>query len=191
MSVKTITADTVIAWVDVETTGLSEHDYLLEVGVILTRGPEAEEIGRTSVLTKPTDHVPAQNIVDQMGEYVHTMHTDSGLIADYLAPDAQLLSYQDAAEHLNGFLDQALGEAGKPLMGGSSITFDRTVLTRTMPAFHDRLHYRSIDMTTVEYFASTILGQVPQVTDGVAHRALGDLEGDVRLFRAVRQALAG
>lgn len=183
---KTITDETVIAWVDVETTGLSATDRLMEIGVILTRGPRAEVVDTISLLTIAATDTREQ-VVGAMGEYVQKMHTESGLIKEYLDPDSTVLFHSQAQDVLVDFIAKHCPEP--PPMGGSSITFDRGVLDRLMPDFHRALHYQSVDMTSIRFFASTVLDDVPQALPSLAHRSINDLKGDIEAFRRIRQAL--
>lgn len=189
MASKTFTNDTLVAWTDIETTGL-DGAAIMEVGVILTRGHELAEIARTSLLTRPDD-MQVPDVVARMDDFVTSMHTRSGLLEEYRAVGAPIHTYSEADRRLAAFMDEHLPEGVKPYLGGASITFDRSLLGPAMPHFYQRLHYRSIDLTSVALFASSVLGRLPVVTaTGVAHRSLGDLEANIAQWRTFRAALA-
>ena len=164
MSFKAFTDDTVVAWTDIETTGLL-NPAIIEVGVAM------------------------------MDDFVTSMHTESGLLGEYQSPDSKSFPYTEADEYLRGFMVSHLGEDARPLLGGSSITFDRSCLEPAMPGFYRLLHYRSIDMTSVSFFVSSILGHLPPVVTGAtAHRSLGDLEENIaqwRVHSAAMRSLTG
>lgn len=187
---KTIGDDTVVAWMDIETTGLDPaRDHILEVGVILTQGPDLTELARAAWLTRPANLTSAQTL-EALGHVPRTMHTESGLITDYQTAGAAVVDYTKADEALRQLLDEYAWDA-KPLMGGSSISFDRSFLARHLPLSYSRLHYRSIDMTSVAYFAGTV-ADLPHIpAQGAAHRALGDLETNICQFRTYRAMLVG
>lgn len=185
---KTLTDDTVVAWLDIETTGLDINcDHILEVGVILTQGPDMAELARASWLTRPDGLSPADTL-GRLNEVTSRMHTESGLVADYRAAASSVLGYSQADTALRAFLDEYAWDA-RPLMGGSSISFDRSFLEQHLPASFSRLHYRSIDMTSVSYFTASVI-PLPQIPpQGTAHRALGDLEQNICQWRAYRAQL--
>jgi oligoribonuclease len=189
MSFKTFTDDSIIAWTDIETTGLIDAE-IVEVGVILTRGHDLDEIARTSTLTRP-DHMQVEEVLALMDDFVVNMHRTSGMLAEYTAEGAPIRTYTEADLLLADFLTEHVPDGVKPYLGGSSITFDRSLLEPNMPDFYRLLHYRSIDMTAVSLFVSSALGFMPEVSTGAtAHRALGDLEENIAQWRADRKAVA-
>lgn len=189
MALKTFTEDSIIAWTDIETTGL-EGAAIIEIGVILTRGHDLEEIARTSILTRPDD-MQVEGVLGLMDDFVVGMHLASGLYAEYTAEDAAIHTYTEADRLLAEFITAHVPDGVKPYLGGSSITFDRSLLGPNMPGFYRLLHYRSIDMTAVSLFVSSALGTMPQVSTGAtAHRALGDLEENIAQWRAYRAVVA-
>ena len=177
------TPETVIAWVDVETTSLDYDSlHVLEVGLIITQGLHLEELYKESFLTIPPGHTQ-ESIVEELDDFITTMHTKSGLIDDYLQADisstisdnANIYHYSVLDEHLRQIIKDTCGDE-KVVMAGNSITFDRTVLSMHFPLFLDSIHYHSMDMTSVSMFVSTLTPHRPQFSTQATHRSLDDLE---------------
>ena len=119
---------TLLAWLDIETTGLDERTgHLLEVAIVITDNDFNEVAEPFSMLVQPTD--PAWK--DDLNDFVTAMHTDNGLIRDLDAGmGTPLPEVEFAAVH---YLQTHCGTEAKPMMGGNSITFDRNWLKHHMP----------------------------------------------------------
>jgi oligoribonuclease len=182
------TDTTVTAWVDIETTGLDiDTDHILEVGVILARGFDMDEIARTSILTKPAG-APVGNTLSQLDSVALRMHEKSGLIEAITGGEHVVYSYLEADDILASFMSEHLGAdpSTRPRMAGSSITFDRMFLMSRLPEFYRRLHHRSDDLTSVTHYLSGLVGsELPSLPgiDEAAHRSLDDLDRDIAYWR--------
>ncbi|KKN41334.1 hypothetical protein LCGC14_0724160, partial [marine sediment metagenome] len=155
-----------LLWLDIETTGLSEHqDLLLEVGMILT-----DEHLR---VTASTSIVIGYNRIRELmtNEFVLDMHKRNGLLdaverSDVTTLRAEQLLLEWVERHsADGFY-----------MAGSGVHFDRRWLTRWMPALVRVWHYRNFDMTTLRYFFE----EEKATSD---HRAIGDLKQNIADLR--------
>ena len=176
-------ADERIVWIDCEMTGLDlGADALVEVACLVTDSD-------LQVLGEGVDVVvrPPQEALDQMGEFVTTMHTESGLLplleggTTLEAAQAQVMAY--VREHVP--------DARKAPLGGNTVSTDRAFLARDMPELEAHLHYRIIDVSSIKeltrrwfpraYFAA------PAKTGG--HRALGDIRDSIAELRYYREAV--
>src|SRR5699024_9051644 len=109
-----------------------------------------------SMVIQPVD--PAWK--DDMNDFVTTMHTDNGLIAEIDAgAGAPIVGVEAAAVR---YLQAFCGTESKPLLAGNSITFDRNWLALHMPKLFAAFHYRSIDVTSIDQFA-TRATQLPNI----------------------------
>ncbi|MGO1851792.1 MAG: oligoribonuclease [Microbacteriaceae bacterium] len=173
-----------IAFVDVETTGLNELvDELLEISaIVVTNDLEPADDGISVVIDPET---PGWR--DSLDEFITTMHTASGLLADIDAGRGVLPGAADrtVAQYLDGHRD------GKPLLfGGNSITLDRNFLRAKAPATFERLHYRSLDGTSIGQYQQRILGlPAPEVNLAKRHRGLSDLHDSIAGLRALRDQI--
>ncbi len=172
-----------IAWIDAEMTGLDPAvDELVEIAVIVTDAdlnPLAEGL---DLVIKPTSEA-----LEQMGDFVHNMHTESGLLPLL----AEGISVDEAQEQVLAYLQELVPEPGKALLAGNSVGQDQRFLRVYMPNVVDHLHYRIIDVSTVKELAKRWYPQIyrgaPEKTGN--HRALGDIEDSIAELAYYRQNL--
>ncbi|MFW6187331.1 MAG: oligoribonuclease [Actinomycetota bacterium] len=172
-----------MVWIDCEMTGLSlEDDALIEVAALVTD----DEL---NVLGEGVDVVirPSEQALAQMGDFVRTMHTTSGLL-DALPSG---LSMEQAQEQVLAYIRQWVPEPGRAPLGGNSVGTDRTFLVRDMPEVVAHLHYRVIDVSTIKelsrrWFPRAYF-QAPPKTGN--HRALGDIRDSIDELRYYRRAV--
>ncbi len=169
-------------WIDCEMTGLDlGADALIEVAVIVT-DYELVPLGEgIDVLIKP----PAAAL-EQMGDYVRSMHSSSGLLDELDGG----LSMAEAQRVVLDHVRSLVSTARTAQLAGNSVGTDKAFLARDMPDLIDYLHYRVVDVSSIKelakrWFPRTFF-QAPQKQGG--HRALADiLESidELRYYRAV------
>ena len=172
-----------LVWIDCEMTGLSlETDALVEVAALVTDYD-------LNVLGDGIDLVikPPQAALDQMNDFVTTMHTTSGLLTELEAG----LSLRDAEEQVLTYVREFVKEPLKAPMAGNTIGTDRAFLARDMTELEGWLHYRVIDVSSIKelsrqwfpraYFAAP--------TKGGNHRALVDIQESIEELRYYRRAV--
>ena len=171
---KQMTTSDPLVWIDCEMTGLDlGADALIEVAVVVTDyelRPLAEGI---DVLIKPSAAA-----LEQMNDYVRTMHTSSGLLAEL----EDGLTMEAARKTV---LDYVTSLVPEPRSGT-----DKAFLARDMPELIEHLHYRIVDVSSLKELAKRwyprTFFHAPKKTGG--HRALADiLESidELRYYRAV------
>ncbi len=76
------------------------------------------------------------------------------------------------------------------VLAGNTVWFDRLILRRHLPDVEARLHYRSIDVSTVNILASTWRPEVIDATPvkNLAHRALGDIRESIKELKHYRKS---
>jgi oligoribonuclease len=171
-----------LVWIDCEMTGLDvEIDELVEVAVVITDF-------HLNILDPGFDIVinPNRSALDNMGEFVRTMHTESGLLE--AIPDGVSLADAEVAvlEYIKKFVP---GENQAPL-AGNTIGTDRTFLARYMPKVDGHLHYRSVDVSSIKELSRRWFPRVyfhaPEKHGG--HRALADILESIRELEYYRRA---
>lgn len=191
----------VIAWIDVETTGLDpDREYLLEISLILTDNELNPVADPVSVLIDPSvegvhpDYKVGSDIARTVDDFIRDMHTSNGLFADL---DAGLGVAPDEADGLIAdAINAAAGEGGKPLLAGNSITLDRNFLEAQAPLTYAALHYRSIDVTSIENdldrdgFAEPIAAW-HAARPKKSHRGADDIRDSIDQLRALRRIRRG
>lgn len=132
-----------LIWVDIETTGLDYFDdHIIEVGFVVT-----------DLYLNPLDTFhsfiwseAAKRRFDGAIELVKNMHNSSGLITSCIQDGKQIAT---VADKLNAWF-QEIGVTKNDPLCGSSVQFDRTMLTRDFPESMELMSYRNIDISTVK-----------------------------------------
>ncbi|MDR1768510.1 MAG: oligoribonuclease [Propionibacteriaceae bacterium] len=172
-----------MVWIDCEMTGLNlETDALIEVAALVTDG-ELNVLGDgIEVVVKPSAAA-----LEQMGDFVRNMHTESGLLPllDGGLPMAE------AEERVLAYVKQFVPEAGKAPLAGNTVGTDRAFLARDMPTLEAHLHYRNVDVSSIKELAARWMPRVyhntPEKTGN--HRALADIAESIEELRYYREAL--
>ena len=172
-----------MVWVDCEMTGLDPARHvILEIATIITdfdltivaRGPELA-IRQSAARMRAMDPWPRKT------------HTASGLL-DRVAGEGVTLA--DAEAQTLRFVRTYCYANSAPLCG-NSVWQDKRFLARYMPAFHDFLHYRIVDVSTVKQLVAHWLPDqqyAPVKTE--THRALADIEESIAELTAYKALLA-
>ena len=172
-----------IVWIDCEMTGLSlEADALIEVAALVTDF-ELNQLGDgVDVVIRPPDAA-----LEQMDDFVRTMHTTSGLLEEL--PGGTTM--EDAQEQVLAYIREWVPEPRKAPLGGNTVGTDRNFLARDMAELESYLHYRIIDVSSIKelsrrwfpraYFAAP--------TKSGGHRALADIRESIAELRYYREAV--
>jgi len=172
-----------LVWIDCEMTGLSlGTDALIEVAALVTDF-ELNVIGDGIDLVIK----PPQAALDQMGDFVTSMHTKSGLLTELDGG----MSLREAEEAILAYVREHVPEPRKAPLAGNSVGTDRAFLLRDMAELESYLHYRVVDVSSIKelarqwypraYFAS------PDKTGN--HRALADIQESIEELRYYRAAV--
>ena len=172
-----------LVWIDCEMTGLDlGADALIEVAALVTDFD-------LNVLGDGVDIVikPPAAALEQMVEFVRTMHETSGLL-EVLEGGTTLA---DAEEQVLAYVREHCPDGSRPPLGGNTVATDRAFLARDMPTLEGFLHYRNVDVSSIKelsrrwypraYFAS------PAKKGN--HRALADIQESIEELRYYREAV--
>ena len=172
-----------LVWIDCEMTGLDlGADALIEVAALVTDFD-------LNVLGEGVDVIikPSQESLDQMVEFVRSMHEKSGLL-DELAGGTTLA---EAEEQVLAYIKEHCPDGSRPPLAGNTVATDRAFLARDMPALESFLHYRIVDVSSIKelsrrwypraYFAAP--------TKRGNHRALADIQESIEELRYYREAV--
>jgi oligoribonuclease len=172
-----------LVWIDCEMTGLDfVADALIEIACVVTDfdlNPLGEGI---DLVIKP----PA-GAVDQMVDFVRTMHEKSGLLAEL----DNGITLEEAESQVLAYVREHCAEGSRPPLAGNTVATDRAFIARDMKALDAFLHYRIVDVSSIKelsrrwypraYFAA------PSKRGN--HRALADIQESIEELRYYRAAI--
>lgn len=163
-----------IVWIDCEMTGLDpDNDGLCEIAVIVTDFDlKPLDAGFEIVIN------PGAAALEQMNDFVRNMHETSGLLPR-IDSGATLA---DAEAQVIAYVDRFVPEGRRPLVAGNTIGMDRRFIAKYMPTLEERLHYRSIDVSTIKELSRRWYPRAyfnaPAKRGG--HRALADIAESIQ-----------
>ena len=172
-----------IVWIDCEMTGLSlEADALIEVAALVTDF-ELNQLGDgVDLVIKP----PAEAL-EQMDDFVRTMHTTSGLLTELDGGTTM----EDAQAQVLAYVREWVPEPRKAPLGGNTVATDRGFLARDMPELEQWLHYRIVDVSSIKELSRRWYPRAyfnaPAKAGG--HRALADIRESIAELRYYREAV--
>jgi oligoribonuclease len=177
-----VQSGTVLAWMDLEMTGLDpDRHTIVEIATLVTDDD-------LSIVAEGPDLVIHQGeaALAEMGEVVTEMHTKSGLLAAVRDSDIAL---EEAGAETLSFLRSHIAQARSVPLCGNSIGTDRRFLARYLPEIEEFLHYRSVDVSTVKELVRRwnpkLLDAAPPKAEG--HRAMDDIRESVEELRYYRE----
>lgn len=170
-----------IGWVDLETTGLNpDYDEILEVALVVTTDELAELLRHQVVLCLPTHGL-------EFSLTVARMHTVNGLLLE--CGESPTTPRQAEQELLSVLINEAF-PPGTLVMGGSTISFDRSFLKRWMPELEAFFHYRNLDVSTLKRCHSMWLPELaPPPMGRDQHRAVPDIEDSIAVAAYYRNTV--
>ncbi|HTL42031.1 MAG TPA: oligoribonuclease [Pseudolysinimonas sp.] len=172
-----------LVWIDCEMTGLDlSVDELVEVAVVITDYDLKPVDDGFSVVIRPD-----QTALDHMGDFVTTMHRDSGLLDEI--PGGKTLA--EAEYEVLEYILKHVPEANTAPLAGNTIGTDRAFLAKFMPRVDSHLHYRSVDVSSIKELSRRwyprVYFQAPTKHGG--HRALADILESIRELEYYRSAV--
>ncbi|GGF57782.1 oligoribonuclease [Marmoricola endophyticus] len=172
-----------LVWIDCEMTGLDlGADALVEVAALVTDFD-------LNVLGDGVDVVirPPEAALEQMDDFVRTMHTTSGLL-DELAEGTTL---RGAEEQVLAYVRAQCPDDARPPLAGNSVATDRGFIARDMSELDALLHYRIVDVSSIKELSRRWFPRAyynaPAKAGG--HRALADIQESIEELRYYREAV--
>jgi len=161
-----------LVWVDLEMTGLNpQQDTMLEIAVMITDNDV------NIIKEGPSQVIHADEvIINRMSDHVKAMHNRSGLI-DRVRESTVTLAH--AQQEIMTFLKQ-YAQPQSPLCG-NSIWSDKSFLINYMPEIINFLHYRIIDVSTINELVLRWYGnnEHAHFQKAKTHRALDDIKESI------------
>lgn len=163
-----------IVWIDCEMTGLNiDSDGLCELAIIVTDFDLKPLHPGFSVVINP-----GPEALESMGDFVRDMHKKSGLLEQIESG----LSLADAESQAIEYVEGLVLDGKRPIVAGNTIGMDRRFINKYLPTFDEKMHYRSIDVSTIKELSRRwhpkTFFEAPKKDGG--HRALADIAESIR-----------
>ena len=172
-----------LVWIDCEMTGLDVvADALVEVAALVTDF-ELNVLGEgVDVIIKPP-----QESLDQMVEFVRSMHEKSGLL-DELASGTTL---EEAEQQVLAYIKEHCPDGSRPPLAGNTVATDRSFLARDRQDLESFLHYRIVDVSSIKELSRRWYPRAyfSAPTKRGNHRALADIQESIEELRYYREAV--
>jgi len=172
-----------LVWIDCEMTGLDlGADALIEVAALVTDFDLNVLGDGIDIIIKP----PAEAL-DQMIDFVRTMHETSGLLEELEGG----VTLAEAEEQVMAYLAAQCPAESRPPLAGNSVATDRGFLARDMPLLDAFLHYRIVDVSSIKELSRR---WYPRAYFGAPtkrgnHRALADIQESIEELRYYRDTV--
>ena len=172
-----------LVWIDCEMTGLDYvSDALIEIACVVTDfdlNPLGEGV---DLVIKP----PAE-AVEQMDDFVRSMHEKSGLITQLDSG----ITVHEAEEQVLAYVREHCTDGSRPPLAGNTVATDRAFISRDMPDLDAFLHYRIVDVSSIKelsrrWYPRTYFAAPAKRGN---HRALADILESIEELRYYRAAV--
>jgi oligoribonuclease len=171
-----------LVWIDCEMTGLDPaKDVLLEIATIITNY-DLEIIATGPVIAIKTSEAR----LAKMDAWNQSTHGASGLL-DRVRTEG--VSVAEAEEQTLKFVKRYCYAKTAPLCG-NSIGQDKRFLAKYMPALHDYLHYKVVDVSSIKVLVNEWYeGRYASPPKQERHRALDDIQESIAELRYYRETV--
>ena len=182
-----------LLFLDVETTGVTNKDSILEVAWFVTNDDGSNRREEHSQVIGVTEHGRARVIDNQ---HVHAMHRRSGLFDELedISDDVYDHTLEDVRRHLRQ-LHQREGRRALVELAGFSVHFDARMLLAAWRASDWSSAtgggYRYLDVSSVTRAVLEATGIDVRPATEVAHRALADCDAAHQTYLAALATIAG
>ena len=163
-----------LAWIDLEMTGLDpDLHVIVEIATLITDD-------QLNLIAEGPDLVisATEEQLKKMDPVVVEMHTKSGLLDEI---KASKITLEEAGSQTLFFLMEHITKKGTVPLCGNSIGTDRRFLAKWLPEIENFLHYRSVDVTSIKELGKRwfpkVTGAAPEKNGG--HRAMDDIKASL------------
>jgi oligoribonuclease len=172
-----------LVWIDCEMTGLDYvADALIEIACVVTDF-DLNPLGRgiDLVIEPPAD------ALEQMDDFVRTMHERSGLLTELHTG----ITLKDAEQQVLAYVREHCADGSRPPLAGNTVGTDRAFISRDMPDLDAFLHYRIVDVSSIKELSRRWFPRAYFAAPAKRgnHRALADILESIEELRYYRAAV--
>ena len=130
---------------------------------------------------------PPAEAVEQMDEFVRSMHEKSGLLAQLDSG----ITLADAEEQVLAYVREHCADGSRPPLAGNTVATDRAFIARDMTDLDAFLHYRIVDVSSIKELSRRWYPRVYFASPAKRgnHRALADILESIEELRYYRAAI--
>ncbi|HEY3530850.1 MAG TPA: oligoribonuclease [Nocardioides sp.] len=172
-----------LVWIDCEMTGLDYvADALIEIACVVTDFDLNPLGDGVDLVIKP----PAE-AVEQMVDFVRSMHEKSGLLSQLDSG----ITLQEAEQQVLAYVREHCDEGSRPPLAGNTVATDRAFIARDMSELDAFLHYRIVDVSSIKELSRRWYPRVYFNSPAKRgnHRALADILESIEELRYYRAAI--
>lgn len=173
-----------LIWLDLETTGLEPAScHILEIAAM--QADFDRPFTPSLLLNKALFNKMSQEKKARLHPDVQEMHTKNGLFEDCFTSNITL---SEVEEWLCTLFPQEADKEERPILAGSTISFDHEFIKVHMPQFAKRLSYRQYDVSAIKLFCQSL--GMPKFEKKETHRALPDIRESIAHAEACAEWLS-
>ena len=170
-----------LVWIDLEFSGLNPvNDVILEIATIVTDSNLSVIAEGPNLAIFQTD-----DILNNMDEWNTSHHGKSGLIEKCRNSHH---THESAEKKTLEFVQQYCDKKTSPLCG-NSIHQDRRYLYKYMPLLSKFLHYRNIDVSSLQELVHRWASDIKIPRKNNTHRALDDIKESIEELKHYKNSL--
>ncbi|KAJ2872058.1 rna exonuclease [Coemansia aciculifera] len=172
-----------LIWIDVETTGLvAEKDVILEVAMVVTDS-ELNELAPAQSLVIGYSH---DRVRPKLNAWSLKCHTNSGLLDEVVQSK---LTLKEAEQILLEQVVEHCPKANRAILAGNNVGFDRRFIERYMPVLAGYLHFRNLDVSSVNELAKRWAppDMLAKHKKSFSHRAIDDIGESLKELRFYKE----
>ncbi|HEX3223396.1 MAG TPA: oligoribonuclease [Nocardioides sp.] len=172
-----------LIWIDCEMTGLDYvADALIEIACVVTDFDLNPLGDGVDLVIKPPPEA-----LEQMDDFVRSMHEKSGLLAELDSG----ITLADAEQQVLDYVRQHCAEGSRPPLAGNTVGTDRAFIARDMPDLDGFLHYRIVDVSSIKELSRRWYPRAYFSAPAKRgnHRALADILESIEELRYYRAAI--
>jgi oligoribonuclease len=130
---------------------------------------------------------PPAEAVEQMVDFVRSMHEKSGLLTELDSG----ITLADAEQQVLAYVREHCAAGSRPPLAGNTVATDRAFISRDMADLDAFLHYRIVDVSSIKELSRRWFPRAyyNAPAKGGNHRALADIRESIEELRYYRDAV--
>jgi oligoribonuclease len=178
-----------ILWIDTETSGLHNPNYLLEVACVLTHDDLSEVWAWSTIIRN------GEINLDRFEYPALKMHVQNDLLNALIErkDKERTLTTREADMIIGSALTRCTKDTdlcpGDIVLGGSNTAFERQIMKQFLPRTLSKIHYRNIDVSVIREACRRWADDIGEWPKNETHRAMDDVRNHIEEANFYRNLL--